>query len=86
LNISTDALGFIRSIFGLILSLSGGIALLLIILSGYKILSSQGNPEALKGAREQLTAAIVGLLFVIFSIVILQIIGFNILRIPGFGG
>jgi len=77
--------GFIARIFGLILSISGGIALLLIIISGYKILSSQGNPEAIKGAREQLTAAIVGLLFIIFALVILQIIGFNILHIPGFG-
>ena len=46
---------------------------------------SQGNPEQVKGAREQLTAAIIGLLFIIFSLVILQVIGFNILRIPGFG-
>jgi hypothetical protein len=46
---------------------------------------SQGNPEQVKGAREQLTAAIIGLLFIIFSLVILQIIGVNILKIPGFG-
>jgi len=76
--------GFVTRLFGLILSISGGIALLLIIISGYKILSSQGNPEALKGAKEQLTAAIVGLLFIIFALVILQIIGVDILRIPGF--
>ena len=78
--------GFITRLFGIILSISGGIALLLIIISGYKILSSQGNPEALKGAREQLTAAIVGLLFIIFALVILEIIGVNILHIPGLGG
>lgn len=82
--IGTDPQSLIQSIFGLILSISGGIALLLIIISGYKVLASQGNPEALKGAREQLTAAIVGLLFIIFALVILQIIGVNILRIPGF--
>ncbi len=83
--IGTDPQSLIKSVFGLILSISGGIALLLIIISGYKILASQGNPEALKGAREQLTAAIVGLLFIIFALVILQIIGYDILRIPGFG-
>jgi hypothetical protein len=82
--IAIDPTLFIKSIFGIILSLSGGIALLLIIVSGYRMLISQGNPEALKGAREQLIAAIVGLLFIVFALVILQIIGYDILRIPSF--
>ncbi len=85
MNIGTDPQSIVQGLFGLILSSAGGIALLLIIISGYRILVSQGNPEALKGAREQLTAAIVGLLFIILSVAVLQIIGINILRIPGFG-
>ncbi len=84
-TLGTEPQSLITSLFGLILSLSGGVALLLIIISGYRLLVSQGNPEAIKGAREQLTAAIVGLLFIIFSLVILEIIGVNILHIPGFG-
>ncbi|MCL6096059.1 MAG: pilin [Patescibacteria group bacterium] len=83
--IGTNPQSLIQKLFGLILSISGGIALLLIIISGYKVLASQGNPEALKGAREQLTAAIVGLLFIILALVILQIIGVDILHLPGFG-
>ena len=82
--IVTNPKSIVQSIFGIILSLSGGIALFLIILSGYKLLVSQGNPEAVKGAREQLTAAIVGLVFIVLSLVILQIIGVDILHIPGF--
>jgi uncharacterized membrane protein YqhA len=66
------------------LSLAGIITVVLIIFSGYRLMISQGNPETIKEAREQLTAAIVGLLFLIFSLVILQIIGVNILGIPGF--
>lgn len=85
-DIGTNPISLVTSIFGLILGLSGGIAIVLIMMSGYRILASQGNPEGLKGAREQLTAAIVGLLFIIFSLVILQIIGVNILHIPGFSG
>lgn len=75
---------FVQSLFGIILSIAGGIALLLIIFSGYRMITSQGNPEHLQGARETLTSAIVGLLFIIFSLVILQAIGFDVLRIPGF--
>lgn len=63
------------------MGISGGIAILLIIISGYRIMISRGNPESTQNAKEQLTAAIVGLLFVIFSIVILQVIGYNILGI-----
>lgn len=75
---------FIEKIFGILLGLSGGIALLLIIYSGYKLMLAQGNPEAIQGARETLTSAIVGLLFIIFSVVILRVIGVDILHIPGF--
>lgn len=83
-TISTEPQAFVRSIFNLILGLAGGIALILIILSGYKFMASQGNPEATKAATEQLTSAIIGLLFIIFAFVILEMIGVDILQIPGF--
>ncbi len=85
-DIGTNPASITSSLFGIILGISGAIALILIMISGYRILVSQGNPEALKGAREQLTAAIVGLLFILLSIVVLQIIGINILHLPGFSG
>jgi len=84
IDIGTDPSGLIKSIFGIILSLSGGLALLLIIYSGYQLIAARGKPEALEAARDQLIAAIIGLVFIIFSFVILQVIGFNILRIPDF--
>jgi hypothetical protein len=73
---------FISTLFAVLLSFSGGIALLLIIKAGYQMLTSQGNPERINGGRDQLIAAIVGLIFLIFSFVILQVIGFDILGIP----
>ncbi|MBA3723551.1 MAG: hypothetical protein H0W89_01505 [Candidatus Levybacteria bacterium] len=76
---------FIQSLFAVLLSLSGGIALLLILKAGYQMMTSQGKPEQLQAGRDQLVAAIVGLIFLIFSFVILQIIGYDILQIPGFG-
>lgn len=76
---------FITSLFAVLLSISGGIALLLIIRAGYQMMTSQGEPQKLNNARDHLIAAIVGLIFLIFSFVVLQIIGFDILRIEGFG-
>jgi hypothetical protein len=76
---------FVKTIFSILLSLSGGLALLLIMRSGYSMMTSQGKPEQLNSARDQLVAAIVGLVFLILSFVIIQVIGFDILQIPGFG-
>lgn len=84
-EIDTDPSALVRRVFSLVLGLAGGIALILIILSGYRRMASQGDPEKATAAKDQFTAAIVGLLFIIFSFVILQIIGFDILKIPGFG-
>lgn len=83
-TISTKPEGFVSSAFRIILSVVGVISVLLIIISGYKFMTSQGNPERVQGAKEQLTAAIIGLLFIIFSLVILQTIGVDILHLPGF--
>ncbi len=72
---------FVTFLFRIILSLSGGIALLLIIYSGFSMSLSQGNPEKINAAKETLTSAIVGLVFIILSLTILQVIGVNILGI-----
>ena len=83
--IETTPAGFVKSVFSIVLGLAGGLAILLIIYSGYQLIESRGNPEKLEAAREQLRSAIIGLLFIIFSLVIIQAIGVDILRIPGFG-
>lgn len=46
-------------------------------------MTSQGDHEKVKEAREILTSAIIGLLFLIFSLVILEVIGVDLLHIPG---
>ncbi len=85
IDISTKPIEFIKNIFAILLSVSGGIALLLIIYSGFRIMTSQGSKEGLQEARDRLTASIVGLLFLIFSLVIMQIIGVDLLNLPGLG-
>lgn len=83
-QLSTEPGTFIPKFLAIFLSLSGGIALLLIIRSGYQLLTSQGDAEKVKEARERITSAIIGILFMIFSLVILQTIGVDILHLPGF--
>ena len=67
------------------LGIAGGIALLMILAASFMLTTSQGEPKRAGEARELLTSAVIGLLFIIFSVTILQFIGVTILKIPGFG-
>lgn len=82
--LSTEPQNLIQTLFRILVSISGGIALLIIIRSGYQIMTSRGDPEKIKEARERFTAAVVGLLFLIFSIIILETMTVGVLRLPGF--
>lgn len=83
-DLATDPSGFVSRVFTFLLGFSGGIAVLVFIAAGYKYMTSQGNPEGVKAAQEMIVSAVSGLLFVIFSYVILKVIGADILGIPGF--
>jgi len=83
-NIDTSPQGIVKSLLQILLSIAGSVAFILILIAGYKIMTSRGNPEQIQDAKEQLTSAIVGLLFIIFSVVLLQTIGVDLLHIPGF--
>lgn len=63
---------------------TSGIAMLLLIYGGFKIITSSGDPKAVMEARETITSAIAGLLLIMFAVAILRIIGYNILGIPFF--
>ena len=66
--------------------IGGIIAFLLIVFGGFQIILSAGNPERVKAGKEMITSAIAGLLLIIFAVFILKLIGYDILKIPGFGG
>jgi len=80
-----DTTQFVGWLLGSAIKIAGGIAFLLIIFGAIKILTSAGNPENVKAGQELITSALMGLLFIIFSLFLLQLIGVKILNIPGFG-
>lgn len=82
--IHTNPAEFVKDFLTFIVTISGGLAFLMMLLGAFGMLTSAGNPEALNAGRERLTSAIIGLLFVIFAILLMQIIGVGILHIPGF--
>ncbi len=79
--IPTTQTDFFAYFFRISIGVAGGIAFLLILYGGLKMMLSAGNPEALNEGRELVTSAIFGLLLIIFSVFILKLIGVNILGI-----
>lgn len=76
----------IPAILRVALLAAGGIALLLMAIGALGMVLSNGNPEALKNSRARFTSAIVGLVFIIFSVLLLKIIGVDLLGLNVFGG
>lgn len=63
----------------------GAIVLIMILAGAFMLSTSQGDPKKTQDAKELITSAIIGLIFIIFSVTILQFIGVTILKIPELG-
>lgn len=83
--VPTEPTQFILAVSRLATGMGGGIALLLMIVGAFKMITSAGNPDSVKAGSEQITSAIIGLLFIIFAVLLLKVIGVDILALPGFG-
>ena len=82
--IPTEPMRFIAGMMKYVLGFGGGVALLLMIFGSFGMITSSGNPDAIKKGREQFVNAIIGLLFIIFSTLFMEILGVDILGLPGF--
>lgn len=47
-------------------------------------ITSSGSPDAVMGAKSTITAALTGLAVIIFSVLILGLLGVNVFGLPGF--
>ena len=79
-----DPIGFVQKFYPVGLGFVGGIALLTLILGGYVILTSKGNPERVNIGKSYIFYAIIGLLLAIFGYVFIQVVLVDILKVPGF--
>lgn len=76
--------GFIRTIMPLVLGLAGAAALILLLYGFFLLATSAGIPDKVKAGQEVITSAVGGLIFIIFSVILLNLLGVQILNIPGF--
>ena len=80
--IDTDTAGFISAFSLVAFGLGFGIAFLMMVFGAIKILTSSGNPEGVNSGREIIISALTGLLFMIFGVFLLRLIGGNIFHFP----
>lgn len=83
--IPTTSTGIVSSLVKVGLGIAGTAALLMILAGGFMLSTSQGDTKRVGEARELITSAVIGLLFIIFSVTLLQFVGVTIFQIPGFG-
>lgn len=74
----------IGALITLAVGVAGGLAFLLMIYGAFVLTTSAGNPENIQKGRDIMGGAVAGLFFIIFAVVLLQLIGVKILDIPGF--
>jgi len=82
--IQSDPASFVNNILKLVWGIAGFLAVLFIVIGGYKVAASAGDPDALEDGRSMITHAIIGLAFILLATVILSIIGIDILGISFF--
>ena len=78
------AVNVIQTLLTIVFSLASGVALLYIFHGAFVILTSGGNSERLLYGKRVVSAAIIGLVFSLFSVFIVNFIGGKVLLIPGF--
>jgi hypothetical protein len=80
----TDPETFVASWLRFSIGLAAGVAFLRMVYGAFKITVASGNPEGVQDGKDTIASSIYGLLFIIFSAVVLNLIGVEILAIPGF--
>jgi hypothetical protein len=82
-DVPTDPTEFVAWVLARAVGIGGGLAFVLMLFGAYQIITSSGDPKKLQEGKEKITAALSGLLFIIFSLFLLKLIGVDILSIPG---
>jgi len=83
--IPTDPRDFVAWLLARAIGIGGGIAFLLMIWGGFQVITAAGDPDRLNAGKEIITSAIAGLLLIIFSLFLLELIGVDILGLEEVG-
>ena len=80
-DVNEVAGNFAKKFLNFGIGIAGGIAFLLMVFGAYRLIFAGGNPDSIQQGREIITAAIAGLLVIIFAVFILSFLGYTVLGI-----
>lgn len=75
---------FLSFILKFAFAISGGVILLMVILTGYTLITSSGNPEKLQAVKENIVSLFSGIILIAFSLILLQTVGADVLKFKSF--
>lgn len=78
-----SGISFVEWFLPRLLGIMGGIAFLLMLYGAFLMITSSGDADKVKAGQETITSALAGLIFAIFALFILRLVGIEILEIPG---
>lgn len=79
-----DPVGFVQKFYAVGLGFVAMVSLLTLIIGGYTLMTSKGDPSRVNAGKSWIFYSIGGLLVAIFGYVIIQVVAVDILKIPGF--
>jgi hypothetical protein len=77
--------GVVNFLLRFAVGMGGGAAFLFMVGGAFKVMTSGGDPGRLSSGKNMISGGILGILVIVFATVILRVIGYDILRVPGFG-
>ena len=81
--VATQPQAFVQSILSIVFGISVGIAFLAVLAGSGIVLTSGGSAERLQTGKDIIISSLFGILLIIFSVFLLNFVGYDILRIPG---
>lgn len=76
----------VQTLLNILFTSSGGVAFIFLLYGAFTLLTSQGDAEKLNQGKRIVTGAIIGIIFVIGSVFIVNLIGCQVLKLPGWCG
>lgn len=75
----------VQQLLTMVFSFAGGLAFLYLLFGAFLVLTSQSDPEKLNRGKRTIYGAVIGIIFTVSAVFIVNLIGSTILKIPGFG-
>lgn len=83
--LSIEFVTTVQTIFDWAIGVTGGVIFFVILLATLRIVTSRGDPKAVKAGQELLTSALLGFVLIAFAVVLLNVIGIKVLNLGNLG-